>query len=642
MGGRVTEMIVDAPPMAARTSRTSVGSNNGDATPLHSSVTISNGDGYESDGSNFAPPTPTTLAMHVSPELAGAIPLLDRFQVEGFLRAMQKQIHSGGKRGFFSKKSVGTQVKEKFTLEDMLSFQKDPIPTSLLKINSDLVSRSIKFFQIILKYMGVDSSDRTSPLSLEERIELVGKLYKQTLKHSELRDELFAQVSKQTRNNPDRQCLIRAWELMYLAASSMPPSKDMAGYLSEYVHYVAHGLHTDPEVQGLALNTWDALKRSVKAGPRHTIPGREEIEALLTGRKLTTIVFFLDETFEEITYDMSTTVADAVEELAGIIKLSAFSSFSLFECRKVVTGSKSSDPGNEEYIGLDDNKYIGDLLAEFKAAKDRSKGEILHCKLSFKKRLFRESDESITDPMFIQLCYVQLQHDYIFGNYPVGRDDAAQLSALQIFAEIGFVGSPESCTDWTSLLERFLPRQIAITRAKRDWEIDILSRYRLMVSFGNKTSLDSQNVRKIDDPIGLLPGRIILGINKRGVHFFRPIPKEYLHSAELRDIMQFGSSNTAVFFKMRVAGGLHIFQFETKQGEEICVALQTHINDVMLRRYSKARSATTGSTQGGFAQVKSSSVDVYEKRVKELSKALEEARKNVDKVCFMHFSIICM
>lgn len=114
------------------------------------------------------------------------------------------------------------------------------------------------------------------------------------------------------------------------------------------------------------------------------------------------------------------------------------------------------------------------------------------------------------------------------------------------------------------------------------------------------------SVRKIDDPIGLLPGRIVLGINKRGVsiifmfvipikqcapckkrimvliskclsfghlsdysflkvHFFRPVPKEYLHSAELRDIMQFGSSNSAVFFKMRVAGVLHIFQFETKQ-----------------------------------------------------------------------------
>ena len=76
---------------------------------------------------------------------------------------------------------------------------------------------------------------------------------------------------------------------------------------------------------------------------------------------------------------------------------------------------------------------------------------------------------------------------------------------------------------------------------------------------------------------------------QRGVHFFRPVPKEYLHSAELRDIMQFGSSSAAVFFKMRVAGVLHIFQFDTRQGEDICMALQTHINDIMMKRYSKVR-----------------------------------------------------
>ncbi|KAH7519779.1 hypothetical protein FEM48_Zijuj08G0073400 [Ziziphus jujuba var. spinosa] len=634
---------------SVRTSRSSFGSSNGNEdASLYNSSTVSNGDGYDSDGSNLAPATPTTLSMYIPEELAGAIPLIDRFQVEGFLRLMQKQIQSAGKRGFFSKKSIGPQIREKFTFEDMLCFQKDPIPTSLLKINTDLVSRAAKLFQIILKYMGVDPSDRVTLVSLEERIELVAKLFKQTLKRTELRDELFVQISKQTRNNPDRQYLVKAWELMYLCASSMPPSKDIGGYLSEYVHNVAHAVSTDSEVRILALNTLNALKRSVKAGPRQTIPGREEIEALLTGRKLTTIVFFLDETFEEITFDMATTVADSVEELAGIIKLSAYSSFSLFECRKVVTGSKSPDLGNEEYIGLDDNKYIGDLLAEFKAAKDRSKGEILHCKLTFKKKLFRESDEAVADPMFVQLSYVQLQHDYILGNYPVGRDDAAQLSALQILVEIGFVSSPELCTDWNSLLERFLPRQIAITRAKREWELDILSRYR---SVENLTKDDARqqflrilktlpygnsvffSVRKIDDPIGLLPGRIVLGINKRGVHFFRPVPKEYLHSAELRDIMQFGSSNTAVFFKMRVAGVLHIFQFETKQGEEICVALQTHINDVMLRRYSKARTAASGSINGDLPNnFKASSVEVYEKRVQDLSKAVEESQSNADQL----------
>ncbi|OIV94388.1 hypothetical protein TanjilG_25450 [Lupinus angustifolius] len=646
-------MTIDMPPTMAqsvRTNRSSFSSSNGngDNTPLHSYASFSNGDDYDSDTLNFAPPTPSNLSMAIPEELAGAIPLIDRFQVEGFLKQMQKQIQSAGKRGFFSRRSVGPQVRERFTIKDMLCFQKDPIPTSLLKLNGDLASRATKLFQIVLKYMGVDSSDHVTPIGLDEQVELVGKLYKQSLKCSELRDELFVQISKQTRNNPERECLIKAWELLYLCASCMPPSKDIGAYLSEYVHNVAHAVTTDPEIRALALNALNALKRSVKAGHRHTIPGPKEIEALLTGRKLTTIVFFLDETFEEITYDMSTTVADAVEELAGIIKLTTYSSFSLFECHKVLSGSKSTDSGNEEYTGLDDNKYIGDLLSEFKAAKDRNKGEILHCKLIYKKKLFRESDEAVTEPMFVQLSYVQLQHDYILGNYPIGKDDASQLSALQILAEIGFVRRPESCTDWNSFLERFLPRQIAMTRGKREWELDILSCYHSLehltkddarqqflhilrtLPYGNSIFF---NVRKIDDPIGLLPGRIILGINKRGVHFFRPVPKEYMHSAELRDIMQFGSSNTAVFFKMRVAGALHIFQFETKQGEEICVALQTHINDVMLRRYSKARpSAPDSLNEDISSNFKPSDLESYEKRVKDLSKVVEESQRNADQL----------
>lgn len=367
-------MTSDMPPVSMRSNRSSFGSSNGYETPSHYSFATSNGDDYDSDGSNFAPPTPTTLSSVLSPELAGAIPYIDRFQVEGFLKAMQKHLQSAGKRGFFLKKTVGPQVREKFTFEDMLCFQREPIPTSILKINGDLVGRTVKLFQSILKYMGIDSYDKAVPISLDERIELVGKLFKQALKRSELRDEMFAQISKQTRNNPERHSLIKAWELMYLCASCMPPSKEIGGYLSEYIHTVAHGINTDSEVQVYAINTLNALKHSIKAGPRHTIPGREEIEALLTGKKLTTIVFFLDETFEEITYDMATTVADAIEEVAGIIKLSAHASFSLFECRKVVTGSKSPDPGNEEYICLDENKYIGDLLADFKASKDRSKG----------------------------------------------------------------------------------------------------------------------------------------------------------------------------------------------------------------------------------------------------------------------------
>ncbi|XP_058180550.1 kinesin-like protein KIN-14I [Rhododendron vialii] len=623
------------------------------------SVALSNLDDCESDGSIVPPPTSATLQRSVStaslqrsgstaslqrsgslPDIAGAVPFIEKFQVEGFLKAMQKLNKSFGRHSFFPSMSLGAQVPEKFTIEDMLCYQKDPIPTSVLKINNDLVKLAVKLFKHILKYMGVDSPDE---VSLDERIELVGQLYKQGLKNSELRDELFAQILKQTRNNPDKQYSIRAWELMYLCASCMPPSTDIGGFLTEYVRNEAEGANSDPDIQVLALSTLNTLKISCNAGPRQKIPGRDEIKALLIGKQLNTTVFFLDETFEEITYGISTTVADAVEELAGIIKLQAYSSFSLFECRKVVAGSKSPEPGNDEYIGLDDKSYIGDLLADFKAPKDPSKGDLMLRKLVFRKKFFRESDEAIGAPVFVYLSYVQLQYDYILGNYPVGREDAAQLAALQILVENGYVVSPESSADWASQLDHFLPKHIAVNRPIREWVSDILFRYRSMENL-TKNEARQQflrilralpyghsiffTVRKSEDPLGLLPGKFTLAINNRGVHFFRPIPIEYLHSAELREIMQFGSSNTAVFFKMRVANVLQVFQFETKQGEEICASLKTHINDVMLRSNSIAKSAASVSTNGDISdKFRPSNGEAYEKRIEDLSRALEESQR---------------
>lgn len=65
------------------------------------------------------------------------------------------------------------------------------------------------------------------------------------------------------------------------------------------------------------------------------LPTAEEIDALVHERKLTAIVYFLDETFEELTYDVTTTVLEAVEELAGIIKLQNYNTFTLYESRRV-------------------------------------------------------------------------------------------------------------------------------------------------------------------------------------------------------------------------------------------------------------------------------------------------------------------
>lgn len=74
------------------------------------------------------------------------------------------------------------------------------------------------------------------------------------------------------------------------------------------------------------------------------------------------------------------------------------------------------------------------------------------------------------------------------------------------------------------------------------------------------------------------------------------------------------------------------------QGEEICVALQTHINDVMLRRYSKARSSSNGSVNGDLSNNgKSPKMDVYEKCIQDLSRALEESEKKISEVSDVDF-----
>lgn len=578
----------------------------------------------------------------------------DQFQVEAFFKALQK---GGSKFSNIFKKTKSmsrtpgapqtpgsmSSGAGAFTVDDLLMFSNEPIPTSLLKMSNDHASRAVKMFSGILKYMGETGEQVTEP----QRVEIAQKLLHQGLKRPELKDELYMQLMKQTRCNSNVQSKSKAWELFFLIASTMPPSKDFVGLVSEYIHSVSHDEGEAQQVKALSSKTWNSLKRSAKAGARRTLPSMEEIDALLSGRRLNTIVFFLDETFEELSYDVTTTVLEAVEQLAGIIKLQNYNTFTLFECRRTISNKAVPEPAVDEHILMDDNKYISDIICEFKNSKLSKEG--YQSKLLFKKRMFRETDETITEPQFVNLSYVQAQHDYLQGNYPVVREDAAQMAALQIQAEHAstLIDNEDALMQ---CIEKYITKQVLMTRPREEWKQDVTSRYRALEQFSKEDarlqflrilrSLPYGNsiffpVKRIEDPIGLLPAKLILGINKRGVHFFRPVPKEYLHSAELRDIMQFGSSSTAVFFKMRVAGVLHIFQFETRQGEDICMALQTHINDIMMKRYSKAKALAQadgkpGSSSAGVGLAQANFGPKYEQHVAQLQKLLEEANKKAE------------
>lgn len=95
-------------------------------------------------------------------------------------------------------------------------------------------------------------------------------------------------------------------------------------------------------------------------------------------------------------------------------------------------------------------------------------------------------------------------------------------------------------------------------------------------------------------PKGLLPSKSILSINQNGVHFFNPVPREFLFSVELKHIMQFGSSSQAAFLKMRLSEDyVDIFQFETRQGEDICMVLQILLSEAMLKKFKEIQKSKT-------------------------------------------------
>jgi hypothetical protein len=61
--------------------------------------------------------------------------------------------------------------------------------------------------------------------------------------------------------------------------------------------------------------------------------------------------------------------------VASIIKLQNYTTFTLFECRKPMNSKTlASEPLTDEHILLDDNKYIADVLTEFRNLKVSKEG----------------------------------------------------------------------------------------------------------------------------------------------------------------------------------------------------------------------------------------------------------------------------
>lgn len=97
------------------------------------------------------------------------------------------------------------------------------------------------------------------------------------------------------------------------------------------------------------------------------------------------------------------------------------------------------------------------------------------------------------------------------------------------------------------------------------------------------------NLERIEDPLDLMPLKLILGISKNGLHFIQANPnvKSFLYRVKFKDLRQFGSSKNAVYFNLSISKKNSTFHFKTRNGEEICHLIQTYITDVLNGRLNR-------------------------------------------------------
>ena len=197
-------------------------------------------------GDSAGPPPLTALAPHAPmPTLiqnthAGPPGGAQQYGPDGkpvqLLASIGDEIRNFALKGFATehfrtfKKKTGIISKTAVDVSEVLSWQKKVIEKSLLQSSKKYSSEAVALFKKILAFMGdagLDASKK-SPSLLAAEIVAVG------IKNAPLRDELYCQLAKQTKANPEPLSTAQGWKLLVLCCATFAPTRGFQEYLMNY------------------------------------------------------------------------------------------------------------------------------------------------------------------------------------------------------------------------------------------------------------------------------------------------------------------------------------------------------------------------------------------------------------------------
>uniref|UniRef100_A0A3B4B1G6 Uncharacterized protein n=1 Tax=Periophthalmus magnuspinnatus TaxID=409849 RepID=A0A3B4B1G6_9GOBI len=341
----------------------------------------------------------------------------------------------------------------------MLCFSKEALASPLTTLPSQaLQTEAVKLFKLFIN-VAIDAP------AIDYHVSLAQSALQVCLAHSELQNELFCQLIKQTRRRqPQGQPgPLQGWQFLALCVGLFLPQHPFLWLLQ--VHLKRHG--DSSEVGKYAIYCQRSMERTQQKGERQSRPSRMEILSILLRNPyhhslpFSVPVHFLNNTYQVVSFDASTTVDEFQTRLNQDLEIrkTGLSGFSLY----------TDDPTGRDLEHC--LQGICDIISKWEqVSKEQHTGKSENTRtvrLTYKNRLyFSLQARGESDRERVLLTY-QTNESIVAGHFPVNKELALEMAALLAQVEFGDFERPfsapgsaltKSTQTLKQVLERFYPK----------------------------------------------------------------------------------------------------------------------------------------------------------------------------------------
>ncbi|XP_023243119.1 unconventional myosin-XV-like [Centruroides sculpturatus] len=402
-------------------------------------------------------------------------------------------------------------------LVDLVKYSEVPIEESLLSLPSAEHNKmALECFKCIMRYMG-DFPLKTNQTEIDCLYTILSISYR----WSDLRDEVYCQLIKQTTNNksPNKDSCLKGWRMMMLLTAFFPVSDILKPYFMHHLETVSND-----ERRNFCENARICLKnlhKTLKCGGRKNVPSLEELIALSNDKIIKQQVYYIAGGTKLIVDTWTTsTVHDIIREICYFLNVRRDLEMEEFGLYCIVEGDPYTLP-------LQSDEYVLDVMTEL-----TKNNYVFYLLFS---RIVWYHPVRLDNHLYIEIIYNQMAPDYMDGLFLLSsgpqlgeqtEEEIARIGAL-LHCASNFSETPKN-QDILYLLPRTLPYlsilsfEQWVSKVCQCWEevkiltsleakaqcLDILQKWPLFGSSFFTVMLMKENLEVIDH---------VLAINKNGV-----------------------------------------------------------------------------------------------------------------------------